>query len=81
MLCLNAGRRRQFQPGHGRRLTTEEIIDDGISRTVGVYQPVREGEPGVHRLPVVGVLKRPEDSAGEHNRRQRHSESSPAADF
>lgn len=51
----------------GRRLTTEEIIDDGICCTVGVNEPVWEGKPGVHRLSVIRVLKRPEDSAGKQN--------------
>lgn len=57
--------RRQFQTGKGWKLTTEEIIDDRICCTVGVYQPVWEGKPGVHRLSVIRVLKCPEDSAGE----------------
>lgn len=50
----------------GCRLTTEEIIDDRICCTVGVYEPVWEGEPRIHRLSVVSVLKRPKDSAGRH---------------
>lgn len=41
----------------GRILTTEEIIDDGVSRTVGIYKPVGEGEPGIHCLSVVCVLE------------------------
>lgn len=34
-------------------LTTEEVVDDGVGSTVGINQPVGEGEPGVDSLPVI----------------------------
>lgn len=45
------------------KLTTEEIVDDGISRTVGIYEPVGESEPCIHGFSVISILETPEDSA------------------
>lgn len=44
------------------KLTTEEVVDDGISRTVGIYEPVGEREPCVHSLSVISILETPKDS-------------------
>lgn len=47
-------------------LTTEEVVDDRVGGTVGVHQPVGEGEAGVDGLPVAGLAEHPEhSSAGE----------------
>lgn len=39
------------------KFTTEEIVDNWIGGTVGVYKPVWECEPGIDSLSVVCVLK------------------------
>lgn len=49
----------------GYKLTAEEIVDDRICCTVGVYEPVWESEPCIHCLPVISVLESPKDSAGK----------------
>lgn len=45
------------------KLTAQEIVDDRISRTVGIYEPVGEGEPCIHSLSVISILETPKDSA------------------
>lgn len=45
------------------KLTTEEIVDDGISCTVGIYKPVGESEPCIYGLSVISILETPKDSA------------------
>lgn len=45
------------------KLTTEEIVDDGISSTVGVYEPMGESEPRIHGLSVISILETPENPA------------------
>lgn len=45
------------------KLTTEEIVDDGIRRTVGIYKPVGESEPRIDSLSVISILETPKDSA------------------
>lgn len=45
------------------KLTAEKIVDDGISCTVSIYQPVGESEPGIHGLSVVSILETPKHSA------------------
>lgn len=45
------------------KLTAEEIVDDGISRTVGIYKPVGESEPCIHGLSVISILETPQNSA------------------
>lgn len=44
-------------------LTTEEVVDDRVGRTVGVHQPVGEGEAGVDSFPVAGLAKHPKHSS------------------
>lgn len=41
-------------------LTTEEVVDDGVGSTVGVHQPVGEGEAGVDGFSVAGLAEHPE---------------------
>lgn len=45
------------------KLTAEEIVDDGISCTVGIYEPVGESEPRIHGLSVISIPETPKDSA------------------
>lgn len=44
-------------------LTTEEVVDDRIDGTVGVHQPVGEGEAGVDGFPVAGLAEHPKYSS------------------
>lgn len=52
---------------HGRHvcspLTTEEVVDDRVCGTVGVHEPVGEGEAGVDGFPVAGLAEHPEHSS------------------
>lgn len=50
--------------GHHVRslLTTEEVVDDRVGGTVGVHQPVGEGEASVDGFPVAGLAEHPEHS-------------------
>lgn len=46
-------------------LTTEEVVDDGVGRAVGVHQPVGEGETGIHGFAVAGLVEHPEHPRAE----------------
>lgn len=54
-----------FSGEAGYKLTTEEVVDDRICCTVGIYEPMWESEPRIHCLSVICVLESPKNSAGK----------------
>lgn len=46
-----------------RSLTTEEVVDDRVGGTVGIHQPVGEGEAGIDGFPVAGMAEHSEHSS------------------
>lgn len=47
------------------KLTTQEVVDDGVCCTVGIYEPMWESEPSIHCFSIICVFEGPKDSAGK----------------